>query len=88
MTGDELETQRQLTLAYKVTFASQTGKLVVEDLSKVLGEFAMSFSAENPYQTAYNEGTRSAMRYIRRKMNENTDELKATEAITEGSTNG
>jgi len=47
--------------AYKKTFSTVEGKIVLEDLMTSFGCFGTSFAAGDPHQTSFNEGARSAI---------------------------
>ena len=58
-----------LKLAYRRTFNTDDGKIVMEDLKKRFAFETTTFS-DNPYQSAFNEGQRSAVLSIVRMLAE------------------
>lgn len=81
MTEDEAKTQ--LVRDYKDTFGGLTGQRVLADLAKVCGESARSFDAASTHQTAFNEGARSAVLYIRRKLDTDLGKPEPTRTVDE-----
>jgi hypothetical protein len=54
----------QLREDYKITFGSDQGKKVLNDLEKRCHEFATTFSKDS-YETAFFEGQRSILIFIK-----------------------
>ena len=54
----------QLREDYKITFGSDQGKKVLNDLEKRCHEFATTFSKDS-YETAFLEGQRSMLIFIK-----------------------
>ena len=48
----------QLRKNYRITFDSEEGKKVLNDLEKRCHEFVTTFSKDNSYETAFLEGQR------------------------------
>ncbi len=86
MTEDEKK--KALITDYKVTFGGETGQRVLEDLSKRLGEHHLSFEPTNTHLTAFNEGRRAAIRYIRQQVDTDLSKPEQTVAITEEASDG
>lgn len=59
----------ELKLAYRRTFNTDDGAIVMEDLKKRFAFETTTFS-DNPYQSAFNEGQRSAVLSIVRMLAE------------------
>jgi hypothetical protein len=55
----QLKEALKVNIAYKKTFSTDEGKMVLMDLVKSSGMMASSFVANDPYATAFNEGARS-----------------------------
>ena len=53
---------------FQKTFDTPFGKRVLENLSKVCGEESPSYIDQNPYGTAYAEGKRAIILYIKKKL--------------------
>lgn len=60
--------------AYKSTFNSQEGQLVLKDLMKAC-HFNSSTYDKDPYETHFNEGARSVVLRILKTTNTNMDKL-------------
>ena len=50
---------------YKTTFDTEEGKQVLSDLVKRCHEFVSTFSKDNSYETAFFEGQRSILIFIK-----------------------
>tara|TARA_B100000787_G_C16190163_1_gene297008 strand:+ start:873 stop:1091 length:219 start_codon:yes stop_codon:yes gene_type:complete len=50
---------------YKTTFDTEEGKQVLSDLEKRCHEFVSTFSKDNSYETAFFEGQRSILIFIK-----------------------
>lgn len=50
---------------YKITFNSEQGQKVLNDLEKRCHEFATTFSKDNSHETAFLEGQRSTLIFIK-----------------------
>lgn len=66
---------RELTHAYKRLFASDDGKVVLEDLERFCGFYSTSTNNQwNPYQTMFAEGKRRVFlrisQFMRKRENE------------------
>ena len=62
----ELEKKfKQLKDDYKFIFNSEEGKRVLEDLSKRCHESSTTFSKDNSHETAFLEGQRSILLFIK-----------------------
>lgn len=59
----------ELKLNYRRTFNTDDGQVVLEDLKKRFAFETTTFS-DNPYQSAFNEGQRSAVLSIVRMLTE------------------
>ncbi len=55
----------QLREDYKITFGSDQGKKVLNDLENRCHEFVTTFSKDNSYETAFFEGQRSILIFIK-----------------------
>ena len=55
----------QLREDYKITFGSDQGKKVLNDLEIRCHEFVTTFSSKNSYETAFLEGQRSILVFIK-----------------------
>ena len=58
------EIEEQLSLDYRLTFATETGQRVFQDLVKVLHLFEPSYVPGNDGETNFREGERNAALYI------------------------
>ena len=65
--SDEYKKKLAIRQAYKRLFDSKDGKLVMEDLEKVLG-YTVTIFDPNSHRMAVNEGGRSALLYIKDQM--------------------
>lgn len=70
MTEEDVK-QKQRATAYRMTFTSDYGKQVMDDLAKQCHVDMTSFNVNNPdsLTTAYKEGERSVYLYIQRQIN-------------------
>jgi len=55
----------QLKEDYKITFNSEHGQRVLNDLEKRCHEFVTTFSKDNSHETAFLEGQRSTLIFIK-----------------------
>ena len=55
----------ELKKNYKITFDSEEGKKVLNDLEKRCHEFVTTFSKDNSYETAFLEGQRSILIFLK-----------------------
>ena len=55
----------QLRKNYRITFDSEEGKKVLNDLEKRCHEFVTTFSKDNSYETAFLEGQRSILIFLK-----------------------
>jgi uncharacterized protein YutD len=55
----------ELKKNYKTAFDSEEGKQVLSDLEKRCHEFVSTFSKDNSYETAFFEGQRSILIFIK-----------------------
>tara|TARA_R110001583_G_scaffold37454_2_gene122004 strand:+ start:404 stop:625 length:222 start_codon:yes stop_codon:yes gene_type:complete len=56
---------KQLKEDYKITFGSEEGKRVLEDISIRCHESSTTFSKDNSHETAFLEGQRSISLFIK-----------------------
>ena len=85
MTQPEIaQEQAALTLAYRQTFATQQGLVVLADLLRRAGLMQSSF-ASDPHETAYREGRRRLGLEIVEAINRDPDAVLAM--MTSGETN-
>ena len=56
---------KQLKEDYKITFNSEQGQRVLNDLEKRCHEFVTTFSKDNSHETAFLEGQRSISLFIK-----------------------
>ena len=56
---------KQLKADYKITFGSDEGQRVLEDISIRCHERTTTFSKENSHETAFLEGQRSILLFIK-----------------------
>lgn len=66
---DDQGTYEQLSKDFAVVFGSMQGKRVIAHLERMFF-YRRTTSSENPYITAHNEGMRSAILYIKDKIDE------------------
>jgi len=67
---------KQLELAYKQTFSSDTGKEVLEDLKKRCSFYSTSHIKGDSHESAFLEGTRSVILFINNMLNKKPTEEK------------
>lgn len=60
---------KQIRKDYKITFGSDEGKRVLEDISKRCHEGTTTFSKDNSHETAFLEGQRSVLLFIKAILN-------------------
>ena len=60
---------RELALAFQKLFASENGKLVLEEISRMCKENKPTYVDMNPNGSAYHEGQRSIILGIRNMLN-------------------
>ena len=56
---------KELKNDYKLTFSSEQGQRVLNDLEKRCHEFVTTFSKDNSHETAFLEGQRSTLIFIK-----------------------
>ena len=61
---------QQIVIDYKITFTSDHGKNVLDDLKEFCGYNKPSFTPGDPYHTAFNEGQRNVCLRILRVLAE------------------
>ena len=59
----------ELIKSYKIVFKSDEGKKVIEDLEKRCHEFVTTHDKSNSHETAYLEGQRSVLIFIKNMVN-------------------
>ena len=62
---DQNKKIKELKEDYKITFNSEQGQRVLNDLEKRCHEFVTTFSKENSHETAFLEGQRSTLIFIK-----------------------
>jgi len=67
---------KQLEIAYKQTFSSDTGKEVLEDLKKRCSFYSTSHIKGDSHESAFLEGTRSVILFINNMLNKKPTEEK------------
>mgnify|MGYP003134812099 CR=1 FL=1 len=60
---------KELNLAYKQTFESDNGKIVLEDLKKRCSFYTTSHIKGDSHESAFLEGTRSVILFINNILN-------------------
>lgn len=76
----------QLDMDYRLTFSSESGVRVLQDLCKVLHLMAPSYDPTSEAETAFREGERNALLYIFSRMKHHEESTK--EIIEEVIENG
>ena len=64
----------QLREDYKITFGSDEGPRVLNDLDIRCHSFVTTFSKDNSYETAFLEGQRATLLFIKAMINKNNKE--------------
>ena len=59
----------ELIKSYKIVFKSDEGKKVIEDLEKRCHEFVTTHAKENSHESAFLEGQRSVLIFIKNMVN-------------------
>ena len=59
---------------YKIVFNSDDGKKVIEDLEKRCHEFVTTHDKNNSHETAFLEGQRSVLIFMKGMINKNLEE--------------
>ena len=59
---------------YKIVFNSDDGKKVIEDLEKRCHEFVTTHAKDNSHETAFLEGQRSVLIFMKGMINKNLEE--------------
>ena len=62
---DQNKKIKELKEDYKITFNSEQGQRVLNDLEKRCHEFVTTFSKDNSHETAFLEGQRSTLIFIK-----------------------
>ena len=62
---DQNKKLKELKEDYKITFNSEQGQRVLNDLEKRCHEFVTTFSKHNSHETAFLEGQRSTLIFIK-----------------------
>tara|TARA_Y100000004_G_scaffold93995_1_gene105269 strand:- start:52 stop:276 length:225 start_codon:yes stop_codon:yes gene_type:complete len=60
---------KQLQKDYKIVFGSDEGQRVLDDISKRCHESSTTFSKDNSHETAFLEGQRSVILFIKAILN-------------------
>ena len=60
--------EKKIIRDYQLTFSTPHGAKVLADLSERCFELTSTFDCDNQYATAYNEGRRSILLGIKRRM--------------------
>ena len=63
-----------LIKSYKIVFSSDDGKKVIEDLEKRCHEFVTTHDKNNSHETAFLEGQRSVLIFMKGMINKNLEE--------------
>jgi len=71
----ELKRRASLIRAYRTTFTSRSGKIVLRDLMQVHYMLNSSFTPGDPHETAFKEGERNVVVRILQQMNINPNDL-------------
>jgi len=82
------EERKQRILDYQKTFLSAEGENVLADLSRVCFENRTTFYGDSDRMSAFAEGKRSVMLYIRALVAANPEETEPTRALMEDKNNG
>ena len=77
------ERLKQLIMDYKNCFLSESGKRVVENLSRECYENAVTFIRNEPDSTAFNEGKRYVLLHIKRILSKNPNETRPESVIND-----
>ena len=72
--NDSNKTLISLIKNYKIVFSSDDGKKVIEDLEKRCHEFVTTHDKNNSHETAYLEGQRSVLIFMKGMINKNLEE--------------
>ena len=62
---DQNKKIKELKEDYKITFNSEQGQRVLNDLEKRCHEFVTTFSKDNSHETAFLEGQRSILIFLK-----------------------
>ena len=62
---DQNKKLKELKNDYRITFNSEQGQRVLNDLEKRCHEFVTTFSKDNSHETAFLEGQRSTLIFIK-----------------------
>ena len=62
---DQNKKIKELKNDYRITFNSEQGQRVLNDLEKRCHEFVTTFSKDNSHETAFLEGQRSTLIFIK-----------------------
>ena len=73
---NHIEEIKALRISYRECFNSEHGKKVLKDLERRCFGKDRTFT-QDPYLTAFNEGTRGAFLYIQNMMEEEREDLNA-----------
>ena len=74
--------QEQLIKDFKGTFGTQEGERVLKALSKFCLEHQQTYVEESDRKSAFNEGARSVILYIRSKVEADLGKEQQTDAIS------
>ena len=64
----------ELIKSYKIVFSSDEGKKIIEDLEKRCHEFVTTHDKNNSHETAFLEGQRSVLIFMKSMINKNLEE--------------
>jgi hypothetical protein len=77
---DREDKQKQLVMDFLNAFGNEGGKRVLEALSEKCREHTATYVDGNPHGTAYKEGMRSVIIYIRSQLAKDPNKEKQKEA--------
>jgi len=80
------EQQRAITIAFKQCFATDAGAAVLDELSKFCMERRSTYTAGDAMKTAFNEGARTVILEIRRRLEANLEEQPPQKTVNEEET--
>lgn len=80
---DRVDKAKQLIRDFQGTFGTPEGKRVLDELSKECFEGRNTFVLNNPDGTAFNEGKRYVILYIRDMLTKDPNVVRQTETIKE-----
>lgn len=80
---DPEDEREQMDMAYRLTFGSETGRMVLADIMKAGHLYEPSYTAGDAMETSFREGERNMLLYILSRTQMPGEREKLTEEVLE-----